>query len=190
MNKTLISCLAVSFASAAFVLVLPVQADSSPGSTTAALQSATPTAATKSSSGLAGIPKKALGFIVGAAVGTPVSLFRRIGAENKEGIKGMVGDTDNKFQQVTAGGFWMPFSLLLGACEAPIYGPLNSLSNINKPFSKEQMGLGDHLMWAKDSSNANASSIPGASTPPAGSTPPANSAAGNGEAGVDTSNMR
>jgi hypothetical protein len=114
----------------------------------------------------------------------PVSLVRRVIDEDKEGIKGMVGDTDNKFQRVTAGSFWLPFSMLLGACEAPVYGPLNSLSNVNRPFSKDQMGLGDHLLWAKDSSNAATPS------PAAGSSPaPANPAAGDGNGGVDTSNM-
>src|SRR5271166_6246747 len=73
-------------------------------------------AAPSSSAGVAAIPKKALGFVCGAAVGTPVSLVRRIIHEDKEGIRGMVGDTDNKFYRVSAGSFWLPFSLLLGGC--------------------------------------------------------------------------
>ena len=127
MDKTLNAILAVSILGS---VCLPAWADSTNGS---------------SSSGIAAIPKKALGFICGAAVATPVSLVRRIIAEDKEGIKGMVGETDNKFSQVAAGSFWFPFSMILGACEAPLYGPLNSLVNVNKPFSKEQMGLGDQL---------------------------------------------
>jgi hypothetical protein len=136
----------------------------------------------KPSSGIAAIPKKAIGFVCGAAVGMPVSLVRRVIDEDKEGIKGMVGDTDNKFQRVTAGSFWLPFSMLLGACEAPVYGPLNSLSNVNRPFSKEQLGLGDHLLWAKDSSNG---SNPIQSPGPAASPSPA---ASDGNGGVDTGN--
>src|ERR1700733_3735731 len=93
MDKTLIFGLAVSLASSVFI------------SSAWADSSTTSTASAKSSSGIAAIPKKAIGFVVGAAVGTPVSLVRRISAENKEGIKGMVGDTDNKFQQVSAGSF-------------------------------------------------------------------------------------
>jgi hypothetical protein len=35
--------------------------------------------------------------------------------------------------------------MVLGVLEGPVYGPGNSLKNVNRPLTKEQMGLGDHL---------------------------------------------
>ncbi len=37
---------------------------------------------------------------------------------------------------------WLPFSAFLGAGEAPVMGPVNSLRHYDKPFSKEQFSLG------------------------------------------------
>lgn len=93
----------------------------------------------------ASITKKAAGVIVGATVGMPVAVVRRTAIEDRDGIKGLVGDSDNKLAKGLAGTFWMPFSIVLGVLEGPLYGPGNSVRNVNRPFTKEQMGMGDHL---------------------------------------------
>lgn len=93
----------------------------------------------------ASITKKAAGVLLGAAVGMPVAVVRRTAIEDRDGVKGLVGDSDNKLAKGLAGTFWMPFSIVLGVLEGPLYGPGNSIRNVNRPFTKEQMGMGDHL---------------------------------------------
>jgi hypothetical protein len=96
----------------------------------------------KKSFSLARLPVYIAGIATGAAVGMPISLVRRCIWEEKQGIQGLVGDSQNKVAIVSAGVFWLPFSAFLGAAEAPVMGPVNSLKNYDKPFSKEQFSLG------------------------------------------------
>jgi len=88
------------------------------------------------------LPLYLVGIATGACVGMPISLVRRTVWEEKQGIQGLCGDSKNKVAIVSAGAFWLPFSVFLGAAEAPVMGPVNSLRNYDKPFSKEQFSLG------------------------------------------------
>ena len=90
----------------------------------------------------ASLPKKALGLVVGAIVGTPVCVVRKTIDEEKYGINGMIGTSDKKSAQVAAGIFWAPFALFTGTVESPVYATIHSL-NADEPFSKEQFSLGD-----------------------------------------------
>jgi hypothetical protein len=115
----------------------------------------TSTSSSQGLTGAAAIPKKMLGFVFGAAVGTPVNVVRRTVWEEKQGVRGIVGDHNNKAAVVSAGAFWAPFSVFLGTCEAPFFGPVNSLKNVNKPFSKEQMSLGEQNNATNGDAGAN-----------------------------------
>jgi hypothetical protein len=118
-----------------FVFVSPGLADANTSST----------ADTKSSSPKPSIPKRVLGAIVGTVVGTPVCIARRILWDEKDGIRGIVGDTSNKVAIVSAGAFWLPFSITTGCVEAPCYSFKHSMCNTDKPFSKEQFSLGNEV---------------------------------------------
>ena len=96
----------------------------------------------KSDFSIMSIPKYTAGIITGTIVGVPVNLVRRTIWEEKLGIKGLCGDSTNKFAQVSAGAFWLPFSLFLAGCETPVCSPVTSLRYYDKPFSKEQFSLG------------------------------------------------
>ncbi len=111
----------------------------------ASIQSAGAPAASKSTKKpfTAGrLPLYLAGIAAGACLGMPVSLVRRTIWEEKQGIQGLCGDSTNKVAIVSAGAFWLPFSAFLGAVEAPVMGPVNSLRNYDKPFSKDQFSLG------------------------------------------------
>jgi len=88
------------------------------------------------------LPAYVAGIATGAFVGMPISAVRRFAWEEKQGIQGLVGDSKNKVAIYSAGAFWLPFSALLGACEAPVMGPVNSLRYSDRPFSKDQFSLG------------------------------------------------
>lgn len=88
------------------------------------------------------LPVYLAGIATGACVGMPISLVRRFIWEEKQGIQGLCGDSKNKVAILSAGAFWLPFSAFLGAGEAPVMGPVNSLRHYDKPFSKEQFSLG------------------------------------------------
>jgi hypothetical protein len=108
-----------------------------------ALAQAAPSASSaKKPFSLGRLPVYVAGIAAGAAVGMPISLVRRFVWEEKQGIQGLVGDSKNKAAVATAGAFWLPFSAFLGAAEAPVMGPVNSLRNYDKPFSKAQFSLG------------------------------------------------
>src|SRR4029453_11946619 len=51
-------------------------------------------------------PKKAIGFVVGAVVGTPICAFRRAIDEQKAATDYMVGNTDKKPLKVVVNVFW------------------------------------------------------------------------------------
>jgi hypothetical protein len=88
------------------------------------------------------LAKRVLGFTVGAVVGAPVCVVRKSIDEEKYGIAGMIGNTDNKSAQVSAGAFWLPFAVFTGTVEAPVYSIMNSLK-ADEPFSKAQFSLSD-----------------------------------------------
>ena len=130
----------------------PLRTDAKPDVTAPSIA---PAAVTNSKSNNdSSVPKKTLGFIVGAAVGAPASVVRRTVAEEKYGVQGLIGDSNSKLAKISAGTFWLPFSLVLGALEGPVYGPANSLRNIKRPLTKDQMGLGDHLTSAFEKTEA------------------------------------
>jgi hypothetical protein len=114
--------------------VAPVLADST----------ASQTNAQKSSSNKS-VPTRILGAIVGTFVGTPVCFIRRSVWDEKEGVRGIVGDTNNKLAVVSAGAFWLPFGITTGLLEAPCYSFKHSMCNTDKPFSKEQFSLGEQV---------------------------------------------
>jgi hypothetical protein len=103
--------------------------------------SAPTAAATPTPSAHASIPKRILGAVVATVVGTPVCFVRGAIADEKGGIQGMVGDTENKVALVSAGAFWLPFGLTTGFLSAPFSSFKHSMCNTDKPFSKEQFSL-------------------------------------------------
>lgn len=118
-------------------------ADSTPlRGTSPAAAPAPSTSSSKKSFSIGRLPVFIAGVATGAFVGMPISLVRRFIWEEKQGIQGLVGDSTNKAAIVSAGAFWLPFSALLGCSEAPVMGPVNSIKNYDKPFSKEQFSLG------------------------------------------------
>jgi len=88
------------------------------------------------------VPKRVLGAFVGTVVGTPICFVRRAAWDEKEGVRGIIGDTNNKVAVVAAGAFWLPFSVVTGFLEAPCYAFKQSMCNTDKPFSCEQFSLG------------------------------------------------
>lgn len=102
-----------------------------------------PPTSPKSSSSKASIPTRILGAVVGAFVGTPICFVRRSISDEKEGIRGIIGDTDNKVALVSAGAFWLPLGVATGFLEAPCYSFKHSMCHTDKPFSKEQFSLGN-----------------------------------------------
>jgi hypothetical protein len=110
--------------------------------TVAQAQTTASTKKAKKSFSIGQLPVYLAGIATGAAVGMPVSLVRRSIWEEKQGIQGLCGDSKNKLAIISAGAFWLPFSAFLGAAEAPVMGPVNSLKNYDKPFSKDQFSLG------------------------------------------------
>ncbi len=97
------------------------------------------------SASAASAPKRVLGTVIGTFVGTPICAVRRIAYNEKYGLHGMIGDTDNKLAIVSAGTFWLPFSVVIGVAEAPCYSFKHSICNNDKPFSKEQFSLGNDV---------------------------------------------
>jgi hypothetical protein len=155
MQKTPTLCLAITLAS---LLVVPAWGDpeqnqpgpsSDVGKNAATPEPASPPTSTTSTANpastrgtKASLPKKALGLVFGAVVGTPVCVVRKTIDEEKYGINGMIGTTNKKSAQVAAGIFWAPFALFTGTVESPVYSAIHSL-NADEPFSKEQFSLGD-----------------------------------------------
>lgn len=88
-------------------------------------------------------PKRVLGVLVGAAVGTPVCAVRKSIWETKYGADGMVGESDNKFLRYAATTFWLPFGVVTGLMEAPAYATINSLAYSGEPFGKDSFSLGE-----------------------------------------------
>jgi hypothetical protein len=105
--------------------------------------SGAPTAGTASSSPPASVPKRILGAVVGTVVGTPICFVRGSIADEKGAIQGMVGDTENKVALYSAGAFWLPFGIATGFLSSPFCSLKHSMSNTDKPFSKEQFSLND-----------------------------------------------
>ncbi len=97
------------------------------------------------SSSKASVPARILGAIVGTVVGTPVCMVRRTIWDTKDGIRGIVGETDNKLAIYSAGAFWFPFGMTSGVLSGPFYSFKHSMCNTDKPFSKEQFSLGDQV---------------------------------------------
>lgn len=96
-----------------------------------------------SRSGLKAFPLKVLGFVTGCAVGVPVSVVRNPISEEKWSIDNWTGDNKDKPRvTVPAGLFWAPFAVIDGVILAPFSAVKYSAKNFNKPFSKEQFGLG------------------------------------------------
>lgn len=104
--------------------------------------SAAASASKKPSATKAPLPRRLLGVVVGAVVGTPVCLVRKTIDEEKYGIAGIIGTNNNKAVVTTAGVFWLPFAFMTGTVESPVYATLNSL-NAEEPFSKAQFSLSD-----------------------------------------------
>jgi hypothetical protein len=114
------------------VVGTPAMADATSGA---------PTAGTSPPS--ASVPKRILGAVVGTVVGTPICFVRGSIADEKSAIQGMVGDTDNKVALYSAGAFWLPFGIATGFLSSPFCALKHSMSNTDKPFSKEQFSLND-----------------------------------------------
>ena len=89
------------------------------------------------------VAKRVLGIVVGTVVGTPVCVVRKTIDEEKYGINGMIGTSNNKKAQVAAGLFWAPFAVFTGAVESPAYAAINSLNATDEPFTKSQFSLSD-----------------------------------------------
>ena len=85
----------------------------------------------------------AAGVVLGTFVGMPIAAVRKSVDEEKEGIRYMAGQTDQKVVLVPIGLFWAPLAILTGVLEAPIYGPMDAFKHYDKPFSREQFSLGD-----------------------------------------------
>jgi hypothetical protein len=116
------------------VVSAPAMADATSG---------VPTAGAASSSLPASVPKRILGAVVGTVVGTPICFVRGTIADEKSAVEGMVGDTENKVALYSAGAFWLPFGIATGFLSSPFCSLKHSMSNTDKPFSKEQFSLND-----------------------------------------------
>jgi hypothetical protein len=115
----------------------------------------------KSSSGMARLPIKVLGFVTGAIVGTPICMVRKSIDEQKYAIDGIVGDHDTKVWKFCAGTFWLPFSVVTGVAESPVSSTFISFKNSDKPFSKSQFSIADVHPGGSDNSTAATTVVPG-----------------------------
>lgn len=91
------------------------------------------------------IPVKAVAFVAGVGVGTPIAIVRKSASNTKT----MTGDisgknSDNPILVGTSGLVVLPFALFKGGLEGMYYGVANSWKNSSEhPFSSDSFSLGD-----------------------------------------------
>lgn len=89
------------------------------------------------------IPVKAVAFVAGAAVGTPIAIVRKT-ASNDKAMAGQLSGKDNPLVTGAAGLVCLPFAVFKGGLEGSVAGVQNSWKNSSeKPFSGESFSLGD-----------------------------------------------
>jgi hypothetical protein len=86
--------------------------------------------------------RRVISCVTGTAVGIPVCMVRRSKYEDLHAVKQMT-NTDNKVAKGALRAFWMPFAIVTGVCESPADGTINAIRNSSRPFSKDQMSLGE-----------------------------------------------
>lgn len=100
----------------------------------------------KSGGGDASLAGRLAGFTVGLVGGIPVAIVRRTGIEIKQGVKDLVGDTDNWFIIIPAGTLAVPYGAVSGGASGVMYGVKNAWSGAgDQPFGKDSFSLGDNI---------------------------------------------
>lgn len=96
--------------------------------------------------GDAGLGGRLIGFPAGVLVGVPVAIVRRTGIEIKQGVKDLVGDTDNWFIIGPAGVLAVPYGGVSGGIGGVLYGVKNAWVGAgDEPFGKDSFSLGDNV---------------------------------------------
>jgi hypothetical protein len=99
-----------------------------------------------SGGGDAGLGGRLIGFPAGILVGVPVAIVRRTGIEIKQGVKDLVGDTDNWFIIGPAGVLAVPYGGVSGGIGGVLYGVKNAWVGAgDQPFGKDSFSLGDNV---------------------------------------------
>lgn len=89
------------------------------------------------------IPVKAIAFVAGAGVGTPIAIVRKV-ASNDKAMAGQLSDKDNPLMKGATGLVCLPFAVFKGGLEGSVAGVQNSWKNSSeKPFSGDSFSLGD-----------------------------------------------
>ncbi len=86
------------------------------------------------------LPKKVFSIATALFVGTPVCIVRRTKYEEWYGVKGLIGDSNNKCKKLLAGIVWLPCAVICGTGEAPFDAVANGL--MYPAFSKDQLSQG------------------------------------------------
>ena len=103
-----------------------------------------PAHADDSAKGVAMIPVRLVAFAVGAVVGTPIAVVRKV-CENTTTMSGdLSGKSDNPAVRGASALVTLPFALFKGGLEGAYYGTANSWTNSSeKPFSADSFSLGE-----------------------------------------------
>lgn len=91
------------------------------------------------------IPVKAVAFVAGVGIGTPIAVIRKT-ASNEKSMTGEISgkNSDNPLMVGTSGLVVMPFAVFKGSLEGMVAGVQNSWKNSSeKPFSSDSFSLGD-----------------------------------------------
>lgn len=91
-----------------------------------------------------GMPLKAVSVAAAVVVGTPIAIARKIGNNTVDMTKNVAGDDNNPVMTGLSGIVAAPIGVVAGAVEGSYYGVSNAVTNVDKPFSKEQMSLGEY----------------------------------------------
>lgn len=91
------------------------------------------------------IPVKAVAFVAGAGVGTPIAIVRKVASNDKSMAGQLSGkSSDNPLMMGATGLVCLPFAVFKGGLEGSVAGVQNSWKNSSeKPFSGESFSLGD-----------------------------------------------
>ena len=103
----------------------------------------TPAQADDSVKGALMIPVKAVAFVAGVGVGTPIAIVRKT-ASNDKSMAGQLSDKDNVLLRGASSIVCLPFAVFKGGLEGSVAGVQNSWKNSSEhPFSTDSMSLGD-----------------------------------------------
>lgn len=91
------------------------------------------------------VPVKSAGCFVALAVGTPIAIGRISVKRYHEYIED-VNDAEGTAGKAGGVVYALPMGFGEGFAQGLYYGPRNAFANFDKPFSKDQMSLGNEII--------------------------------------------